>query len=191
MNIMFLGDSLTDWSGAWGYPAYVRDYLKNGFTTVGSQVHTQTPNEPKVYSEGHSGLRTDEIIDGLDGWLGHARYLLNPPTHALLMAGTNNVIQGYATSATLANLVTLQNELISRFRCKVYVGQILPVGTINSALTPAINSLNSAISASTSIERYVYTDVGFNVGTMLIADGFHTNVTGAGVVAQNWANVIT
>lgn len=174
--LLQLGDSLTWRSGATPvYPPFLPELLAP-YRTVGSVSVGWG-----YYVEGHSGYRTDQVLDELDVWT--ATYP-EPPTDCLVLLGTNNVIQAWPTVETVADLVELEQRLEDDLGCDVHTGTPPTARGSYEWINVEAAELRAAMLAS-SLEHVVGLE--WDPALHTDADGVHPNDAGARLLAEQWA----
>src|SRR3712207_5472734 len=114
VKVMPLGDSITEgYQGhaSWRFWLWKRlDLAGYDVDFVGSRTGVLTPGAPgeqgpppytdfDQHHEGHSGWRTDQILDRIDEWA--PQYA---PDVVLLHLGTNDMLQSHSVSSAIARL---------------------------------------------------------------------------------------
>lgn len=207
-RLMPLGDSITQ--GGQDFVSYRYelwfDLQDAGYVVdfVGGRdfINSGTP-DPALYPEylttfdrdheGWWGRRTDEIADLI---LAAANAAL--PDIVLLHLGTNDI--GQQASAGVTNAQSNLPLIVERLRqanpdVTIVMAQVIPIGPGSSYFANAdqVAPLNAAISAiaaqlSTAQSPIVLVDAGagFDLATMMQADGLHPNALGEAHIAAIW-----
>jgi lysophospholipase L1-like esterase len=143
--------------------------------------------------EGHWGWRTDEIA-AIAGTIANA----TQPDVALVHLGTNDI--GQQGAAGVANADTHLRSIVAQLRSAVpdvtiLLARVIPIGPgtsyfANAAQVAPLNAVISAIAADldTPASRILVVDQnsGYDLGTMMQADGLHPNVAGEARIASVW-----
>lgn len=143
--------------------------------------------------EGHWGWRTDDIV-----LFAQALASASQPDIALVHLGTNDI--GQQGAAGVANADTHLRSIVAQLRTAVpdvtiLLARVIPIGPgtsyfANAAQVPPLNTVISAIAADldTPASRIFVVDqnTGFDLGTMLQADGLHPNLAGEARIASVW-----
>jgi formylglycine-generating enzyme required for sulfatase activity len=198
-KIMPLGDSLTQsQNDLFSYRYYLWTRLLDqgvDFDFVGTLLDNGINGFPPwpshqgqafdQHHEGHSGLRTDEISAQLGGWM--AGYV---PDVVLLIAGTNDALQGRDPALAIASLKTIIGQLRARnanvaiFLCKVppvrgdITWQGVPVNNAINTLNGLIPSIPNDPAMAGARITIVDLNTGFDLGTDFRSDGLHPNAIG-------------
>ena len=209
-RIMPLGDSLTQsQNNLFGYRYHLWVKLLDqgvDFDFVGTLLdngiggYPAWPNhQGKPFDqnhEGHSGLSTDQIRDNVLTWT--AGYV---PDVVLLIAGTNDALQGRAPSLSVADLketivrLRTRNPIVSVFLAKIppvaattYLpgGGGVPVNTGINALNALIPSVAADLNTPGSRVIIVDLNTGFDFATEGLPDGYHPNEIGEQKIASRF-----
>jgi lysophospholipase L1-like esterase len=140
--------------------------------------------------EGHAGWRADQIADSVGGWAA-----VNTPDIVLLMAGTNDLIEGQSVNSTLNDIGRIIDNLRGiNPNVRILVAQVPPDFASNS-VNNAIDQLNSQLpgyiqnkSTGASPLTVVDQNSGFNSGDS--QEGLHTNSSGDQKLANNWFDAL-
>ena len=190
---MPLGDSITSGEGfAGGYRNKLWDNLVAANVPVdfvGSQFNGQSSLGDKD-NEGHPGFRIDELSAGADGWA-----LSYHPSVVLLMAGTNNVLQGDpAFSNGPAQLSALIDILAARLPdANIVVASLTPLA--DSTYEQRVQAFNAQVPGIVSQKmaegkKVHFLDMHAVVPASDLSDGIHPNSVGYGKMADAWFGVI-
>jgi lysophospholipase L1-like esterase len=191
LRIMPLGDSITA-----GYRSTTNNgYRQDLVTALSSQVGTidmvGTLNDGPMGDpdhEGHSGYRIDQIAS-----LTNAALNSYKPNVVLLMAGINDLGQGYEVSTAPNRLASLIDQILAAEPdATVLVAKLIvnatasveaEVVTFNDALPAIVNSRASA-------GEHVYLVDTSAITTSDLEDGLHPNDTGYQLLANAWDGAI-
>jgi lysophospholipase L1-like esterase len=191
LRIMPLGDSITS-----GYRSTTNNgYRQDLVTALSSQVGTVdmvgTLNDGPMADpdhEGHSGYRIDQIAS-----LTNAALSSYKPNVVLLMAGINDLGQGYEVSTAPTRLASLIDQILAAEPdATVLVAQLIvnatasveaEVVTFNDALPAIVNSRASA-------GKHVYLVNTSSIPVSDLEDGLHPNDTGYQLLANAWDSAI-
>lgn len=214
--ILPLGDSITDgYQVPGGYRTELYERLTNAgvsFAFVGSQ--TDNPTAPltaggQVHHEGHSGYRTDQIYNNLEGtdgtagnnggyWIiggnGTGRSAISPDI-VLLHIGTNDRTQGEPPSTMYAKLVILLNDLKADLpNAKVFVASLIP-RTDNATYETGQQTYNAMIPALVASlgTNFHFVDLHSVVTPAEVADGnsgVHPDQAGYDAMGDAWFNAL-
>jgi lysophospholipase L1-like esterase len=223
---MPLGDSITEGAFPWGnasggyrLPLY-QDLTADGlaFQFVGSQIDTRSAAlqaAGKAAYEGHAGFGADDIADHLLGanpsraggngghWLdgtGSRRPVY--PDMVLLMAGTNDVMEGFPAPAAAASIDRLLGILFAaRPTAHVLVGSLLPIDDPRHLAT--VRTLNAVIRKKivpecrqrgglvTFVDHYAnFVNANGTVNSSLLYDRTHPVAAGYALIASTWSTAI-
>ncbi len=211
--VMPLGDSLTlgyindnnPDNEVGGYRRYLWELLQSdGITNVnfvGSLANGIPTIDPD--HEGHGGWRVDEIDGAVAGWLAASQ-----PDIILLLAGTNDIIQGYTPALALTRLNALLDKIHTlRPTAKILLAN-LPGARANpdsifAAVTPAaVSAFNSGLPAMVSTRAAlgwsivlvdVFGSAGLDRGAAssdYSVDGLHLSLAGYSKVANLWYSAL-
>ncbi len=195
--VMPLGDSVTGGytgnPGNGGYRAPLwSSLIQEGYAVdfVGSQTGPAPPGVDPDH-EGHGGWRADDLAGSIDGWIAAYR-----PDVILLLAGANDLIQGYGVSATLDHLDGLLAEIFyDRPSAVVLLGSLWWVPTpnpynYNVSQIQAVNVQLPGLVAKYAQQGRVIESVDlFNLGWStgdFGADVIHPVASGYAKMAQAW-----
>lgn len=136
--------------------------------------------------EGHWGWRTDEILDGIRGWVAD-----HEPDILLIHLGSNDVFDGETTESTLTELAALIDAVrASSPRTMFLLAQIIP--TTTARVNTRIRELNARIpdiaaSKSTPESPVIVVDqfTGFDAAQQTY-DGVHPNPDGEIHLSDRW-----
>jgi lysophospholipase L1-like esterase len=197
--VMPLGDSATLGAysatdfGIGGYRAPLWSRLtQEGYAIdfVGS-VNGPAPAGVDPNHEGHGGWRIDDIAGSIDGWLANFK-----PDIILLMAGGNDIIQGYGVNTAATRMDTLLGKIFTdQPNAVVLLGSLWWVPTPNfyNYDIAQIQNLNGRLPAlvakyaqqGRAIQLVDQYNLGW-VATDFGADQIHPAATGYGKMAQAW-----
>ena len=204
IKILPLGDSLTygahsaQDAGIGGYRNRLWSRLTNdGFSVdfVGS-VNGPAGAGVDPDHEGHGGWRIDDLTGQIDGWLAGSQ-----PDVILLLAGANDIIQGYSVDVAQARMNTLLDHLFAgRPDAKVllstlpwvpqpnfYNYDLAKIQDFNSRL-PGIVSTRAGLGHSITLVN-MYTQSGLVAGDYG-SDGVHPIDAGYDKMADVWYGVL-
>lgn len=211
IKILPLGDSITcasKYKTSYRYPLW-KQLIDTGkhVEFIGSQ--TQKGNGGRIWAtykdypfpaanEGHSGWRTDQILDGLNNTIKGLTTWINryTPDIALIHLGTNDMYQAQTPESTRDEIeqiiVTLRNK---NPQIKVLLAKIIPlplpkgknIPRLNQLLAQLASKLNQPNSPVVSVDMYS----GFSLNTDMQHDHIHPNVSGEEKMAQRWFNALT
>jgi VCBS repeat-containing protein len=199
LTILPLGDSITlgwtqaDWvsqNNLTSDPGY-RGPLWQEFVGNGMLVNLIGPNQngpaslPDPANAGFPGDTTAQILERLPGILAQ-----QVPGAVLLMAGTNDVLQGVPQATIIANLTSMINMIAAASpSTQIYVATLTPltadsVTSINAAITTMVSQASAAGQHVNlvSMSNVTSGDIG--------ADGVHPTAAGYSLMAQNWYNAV-
>jgi len=138
------------------------------------------------HHEGRWGLRTDEVLQSLPGWLGNYT-----PDVALIHLGSNDLIQGNTISSTVNEISLIINALrADNPAVAILLAQIIPysgynfegnVEPFNNALAAFAPTKSTAQSPVVIVNQHA----GFNVAPDTV-DYVHPNATGEEKMAAKW-----
>jgi len=141
--------------------------------------------------EGHGGWRIDDLAGSIDGRLASSR-----PDIILLMAGANDIIQGYGVSGTVAHMDALLGRIfVDRPSAVVLLGSLWWVPTPNfynydvTQIQTVNGQLPGLVSKYTQQGRVIQLVDQYNLGWVpsnFNADQIHPNATGYAKMAQAW-----
>jgi lysophospholipase L1-like esterase len=199
-NVLPLGDSITyGWTDAEyltqdnlsvGYRGPLwSDFVDNNtlINFVGDQ-NDGPATLPDTANAGYPGLTTNQIAARLPGLL-----VSQAPNAILLMAGTNDIINGVSASTIAANILGMLNT-VNAFNPAIHV--------YVSTLTPMVNNVSSQVApTNTAITNMVAQAKanGLNVSLVsmsdvttadISADGAHPTDAGYALMAQNFYSAI-
>lgn len=196
IRIMPLGDSITEGQNRQAtYRYWLYEWLRNyfNFEYVGSKfgVFRGQPlytNFDQVH-EGHSGWRTDQILQRISGWA-----IQSKPDIVLIHLGTNDMIQKRSVQDAIRNLELIidslrdQNPLV-----KIVIAKIIPN---NRPSMPELLRLNQRIPEVVSRKNTPTSPVlladqfsGYNSDKDNF-DGTHPGTSGSIKMASIWVNKI-
>ncbi len=206
-KIMPLGDSLTQsQNDLFSYRYWLwKMLLDQGveFDLVGTLIDNGINGYPPwpnhqgqafdQHHEGHSGLRTEEIAAQVSGWM--AGYV---PDVVLLIAGTNDALQGRDPPVVIGNLKAIIGHLRARnSQVSVFLAKLPPVhasitwqGTPVNTAIGMINDLIAEIPNDPALAgaRITIVDLntGFDFATEGRSDGIHPNEAGEQKIAARF-----
>jgi chitodextrinase len=204
VTVMPLGDSITQQDAfAPSYRYYLWHKLMDAGLTnvdfVGGQTQAWTSAgglaDPPNFDfdqnhEGHAGWRADEIASAVAGWAS-----VNTPDIVMLMAGTNDFVEGQDVASTLQDI----GHIIDNLRAvnpnvKVLVAQLIPDFQSSSA-NNAINQFNAQLPAfiqgkSTAQSQLITVNQNTGVTSGDTQEGLHTNSSGDQKLAQKWFDAL-
>jgi hypothetical protein len=141
---------------------------------------------PPIWTNPHPGKRIDEI----DTFLTTADIPLNEPDLVVIMAGTNDALQGASAATMVTRTHTLLVNLFAfRPALRVVYAKPPPLSLVGVGVTQAMIDVIAAYAAALTAS-WAYTNfpsrllsivdcwTGFNPDTMLV-DGIHQNEAGA------------
>lgn len=171
-NVLFCGDSHIYRAAMWCWP---QEFMNLGpCGTVGTIVDVTGLGPYKFWTEGHSGQRTDQILSGLATW---KRSWIRKPTHAVIHAGCNDVIQSIATATIIANLQSIKSLIEAEASgCEVWFCTLMPTKGAYAAFDAGRLALNTDILAT--FDNVIDVTAGFNSATMMV-DDLHCNLAGS------------
>ena len=215
-----------------GYRQYLQNDLANlsyTFAFVGQEDNGQGANSTG-YSigmadpnhEGYGSIRIDQLINGVVGLEGHnalpissmlaadaAPANLPPgdtnyslPSNVLLLAGANDVLQGYDTNNIAARLNTLVGDIVAADPgATVYLASILPMYTadnppVNAVHLKQVQTANAALPGIAAAytaqgQRVKFVDQYATINPVTqTSDGIHPTYLGYQPMAQAWAQTI-
>jgi lysophospholipase L1-like esterase len=215
-TIMLIGDSLTQGFTydpiTYGYVGfryplfYDLQALGYSFHFVGSQnaLHGNLTPFPNLYPlyytgfgtnhEGHSGYRTDQIInDGQGFTIASSAYAYMPDVATILLGG-NDLRQNYPVSTVLTNLGTIIDTLrAANPYVKILLSDLIPVGP-QDPLSPMVPGWNLSVSnyaliKTTGASPVAFVDLfaGYNVTADTQSDGTHPIQYGEQLMADRFA----
>ena len=208
IKILPLGDSITCASK---YKESYRYPLWKHLVDAGKQVEfigsqTQKGNGGRVWdtyknlhfpaaNEGHSGWRTDQILDGLpNGEKGLDTWITGyHPDIALIHLGTNDVYQSQSPESTRDEIERVILKLRDKNpSIKVLLAKIVPmrmnngVPRLNRLLAQLAVKLNTRRSPVVSVDMYS----GFSIHTDMQKDKIHPNAKGEKKMAKRWFDAL-
>lgn len=210
--VMPLGDSITH--GGQGYASYRYELwyaLEQGGYDIdlvgdlndifgGSANPVWYPEYDTTFDrdhEGHWGWRTDQIADIIIGTM-----TANQPDIVLVHLGTNDIGQLGASGVTNADVnLRLIIERMRSVRPTVIIllAQVIPIGPgssyyLNADQVDPLNAVIAAIAAeeTTPASPIILVDQhnGFDLDTMMQADGLHPDLDGESQMALVWTAVL-
>jgi lysophospholipase L1-like esterase len=199
--VMPLGDSATLGAynandfGIGGYRAPLWSRLiQEGYSVdfVGS-VNGPAPLGVDPNHEGHGGWRIDDLTGSIDGWLATSQ-----PKIILLMAGGNDIIQGYGVNTAISRMDTLLARIFAdRPSAVVLLAELWWVPTpnfynydinqiqgVNSRLPTLVKKYRQQGRTIELVDQYNIGWVAADFGT----DQIHPNANGYAKMAQAWHN---
>ena len=194
VEVMPLGDSITvGVLGSSNDTGYRRELwlaqAAAGHTLdfVGSSS-TGVPNDFDKRHEGHSGMRADQIRDGVTGWLN-----ANPADVVLLHIGTNDITQGQSANSTANEIGQILDKIKAVDSTTwVIVAKVIPRNDGNSTLQQRTTDLNNRVAnlvaaRTANGDRVTLVDMNgpLNPSTDL-ADGIHPDDSGYSKMAVAW-----
>jgi lysophospholipase L1-like esterase len=198
-SVMPLGDSATLGAysandfGVGGYRAPLWSRLtQEGYAVdfVGS-VNGPAPGGVDSNHEGHGGWRIDDLAGSIDGWLATYR-----PDIILLMAGGNDIIQGYGVNTAMSRMDTLLGKIFTdRPNAVVLLGSLWWVPTPNfynydiNQIKDMNNRLPALVAKYAQQGRAIELVDQYNLGwgvTNFGVDQIHPNASGYAKMAQAW-----
>lgn len=200
LQIMPLGDSITEGSGAvGGYRTRLQQRLQTAginFEFVGTQVtnpSTALGATGRITHEGHGGYRIDQIDDNLNGLAStggtnNNGFWFNPtiqPDIILLHIGTNDFGQNFNTSTAINRLDALLTEITSsRPNANVIVTNLMERtdnatanNNINTQFNPFVQGIVNNHRNNGEKVFFLDMDAAINPATDLV-DGLHPNQLG-------------
>jgi formylglycine-generating enzyme required for sulfatase activity len=202
-QIMPLGDSLTQsQNDLFSYRYYLWTRLLDqgvAFDFVGTLLDNGLggyppwpPHQAQAFDqnhEGHAGLSTSSIRAQVSGWM--AGYV---PDVVLLIAGTNDALNGRDPALAIADLKGIISHLLSRNpQVSVYLATLPPVGASNVAANNRIGTINALIPSiptdpALAGARITIVDLhtGFDFATEGLSDGIHPNALGEQKIAARF-----
>ncbi|WP_245872716.1 SGNH/GDSL hydrolase family protein [Deinococcus planocerae] len=189
---MPLGDSITDgYNIPGGYRIELFEKLSAqvpGLDFVGSL--SNGPAElADPHHEGRSGWRIDELAAQVDGWLDR-----HQPSTVLLMAGTNDMIQGYDVGGAPARLGALLDEITARRPdARILVASIPPMrDATHNARGQQFNAALPGVVQSRADQgkKVTFVDAGAALTPADLADGVHPNAGGYSKLAAVWERAL-
>ena len=202
--VMPLGDSGTLGAysasdlGIGGYRAPLWSRLtQEGYAVdfVGS-VNGPAPAGVDPDHEGHGGWRIDDLADSIDGWLGTSK-----PDIILLMAGANDIIQGYGVNTAMSRMSTLLGKIFTdRPNAVALLGSLWWVPTPNfynydiNQIQDMNSRLPGLVAKYAQQGRTIELVDQYNLGWVAAdfgADQIHPNANGYAKMAQPWHNPLT
>ncbi|MFI5732735.1 SGNH/GDSL hydrolase family protein [Kribbella sp. NPDC051587] len=157
VRVMPLGDSITYGNPESGvsYRTSLWQHYQDHEPRVDFVGSVHWGNLPDRDSEGHPGMRIDELRSWIDYWL-----LLNRPRYVLLHIGTNDVVQ----ATDLPNAPARLQDLVERITQKVpgvtvLVASIVP--SPDAGLNERVNAYNAAIPGVVAAVHATGADVRF------------------------------
>ena len=210
VKILPLGDSITcasKYKVSYRYPLWQKlvdagkqiEFIGSQKRLKGNTGRTQWDTYKSLSfppaNEGHSGWRTDQILNGLnsnikgiDQWL--EGYV---PDIALVHLGTNDVYQHQTPESTRDELEQVIVRLrINNPKIKVILARIIPmkmdknVPRLNQLIVQLVKRLNTKHSPVISVDMYS----GFSINTDMQKDQIHPNANGEEKMAQRWFNAL-
>src|SRR5688572_14129863 len=204
VKIMALGDSITE--GFQGHASY-RFWLAKrldlaGYDVdfVGSRTGVLTPGAPNeqgppLYTdfdqghEGHSGWRTDQILDRIDEWAPQFA-----PDVVLLHLGTNDMLQSHTVQETIQRLGQIIDTVrVSRPNVKIAMAKIIPSRVLNNNIIALNNQIPGVVSAKNTAQSPVVLVDQF-AGYDAFADNYdeyHPNPRGERKMTAKWLPALT
>ena len=184
---MPLGDSITYGYGDptfAGYRGPLGSLLAARAATVnfvGSQL--AGPGSIDRDNEGHAGLRTDELATSVSTWLA-----AEPAALVLLLAGTNDIVQGY--TSTENRIGSLIDAIASASPTSKILVSTLPPFT-DAGFQTERHRVNTALAPVVPAHGGILVDAGdLVIATDLVAspdpNAGHPNTTGYGKMADDW-----
>lgn len=140
---------------------------------------------------GYPGERSDQIAARLPGLLATQR-----PDDILLLAGTNDLKQGFSAASIAANISGMLSTIASTSpSTQIYVATILPLAA-NVVSAASLNAANSSITsavqaAAASGIKVKLVDTSNVTQADISADGVHPLPSGYSKLAQDWYAAIT
>jgi len=212
VKILPLGDSITDGAGYNNPHSSYRDELYDLLTNAGYSfeyvgTRSSSYNSLTLQHEGMPGIRADQIIHGGLGQAPLTTKLNQYPIDIVLLhAGTNDIIQGNASSINDNSHATTKSEIediITTLQAKnaqvtILVAKVIPIYQnpdwslgLNMLLT---NSWANAVSTNTS--KVIIVDQHTGMTANNYADGsqgvigVHPNQSGETKMAQKWFDAL-
>ncbi len=216
LRIMPLGDSITRGTNDINYPngdipgGYRRKLgellaeQEVTFDFVGEKTDNAAPGMDPDHN-GNNGWRTDQMLGGLNTWLAR------DPQTVLLMAGTNDVLQGVPIGQALGHLENLIIKITSTLpSCRLHVATIPPItqdwqGQTAAVLNAKADSYNDGVRALVATHAAAGRKVFLADMNALIVlddpdspldfyqpgDGIHPGQAGYDQLGTLWFNAIT
>ncbi len=202
VKIMPLGDSITE--GAEGHASYRFWLWKRlnlaGYDVdfVGSRTGVGAPGGGQtaplytdwdVNHEGHSGWRTDQILDKIDEWAPQFA-----PDVVLLHLGTNDMLQSHTVQETVDRLGQIIDTIrASRPNVKIAMAKIIPSRVLNNNIIALNNQIPGIVSAKNTAQSPVVLVDQF-AGYDAFADNYdeyHPNPRGERKMTAKWLPAVT
>ena len=197
VRLLPLGDSITQGkAGHWTYRRDLEAALAGegcAFDFTGRKVGPESgPGLPLSdrNHEGHSGLRTDQVLAWMTSWLRDTA----PPDWALVHIGTNDVLQGTGIAAARTNISGIIDKLrTANPRVGILLAQVIPnlpanesdVVALNDAIAALAAQKHNASSPVVLVDQYSgYSTFSHNY------DQIHPNDAGEAKMAQRWLDAL-
>lgn len=169
IDVLFMGDSITDW------------WRNESGPYAGKAVFDEYFGDLKVANFGIAGDTTQGVLYRLDNGEGEG---FNPKA-VMLMIGTNNTrthLAGEIAEGIGAVVLSLQRHFPE---AKILLLGVFPRATPDSPLRPQIAEINSIISRLHDGEKVFYKDIGHiflapdgTIPTSIMSDGLHPSPEG-------------
>ena len=204
VKVMPLGDSITEgFQGHASYRFWLWKHLElNGYDVdfVGSRTGVLTPGAPNeqgppLYTdfdqghEGHSGWRTDQVLDKIDEWAPQFA-----PDVVLLHLGTNDMLQSHTVQETIDRLGQIIDTIrVSRPNVKIAFAKIIPSRVLNNNII-ALNNQIPALAAAKNTPQSPVVLVDQFTGYDAFADNYdeyHPNPRGERKMTAKWLPAVT
>ena len=147
--------------------------------------------------EGYWGFRTDEILGLVDDAAAAAQ-----PDIVLVHLGTNDIGQNGAQGVTDADAnlrLIIERLRLANPSVVILLARVIPIGCCGGywpnadqvgPLNAAIDQIAADLDTPQSPVLLVDLDTGFDLGTMMQADGLHPNLLGETFMADGWRAVL-
>jgi lysophospholipase L1-like esterase len=195
VRVLPLGDSITAGVAANSYRPDLWSALDDDFCAVDFTGTQRGPTSASALTfdrdhEGHSGFRTDQILADLPTYLAG-----NTPDVAMILLGTNNVIQATSLLTAKADLGAIIDQLRTHNPdVTVLLARIPPNKPVNATATATMNSHISALvtEKNTAQSPVVLVDLftGFDGTTLLQSDQIHPNAAGDLEIANRFFSIL-
>src|SRR5688572_17756350 len=202
VKIMPLGDSITE--GFQGHASY-RFWLakrldlagydvdfvgsRTGVATSGGGQTAPLYTDWDTNHEGHSGWRTDQILDRIDEWAPQFA-----PDVVLLHLGTNDMLQSHTVAETIQRLGQIIDTIrVSRPNVKIAMAKIIPSRVLNNNIIALNNQIPGVVSAKNTAQSPVVL-VDQYAGFDAFADNYdeyHPNPRGERKMTAKWLPALT
>jgi len=200
LSIITYGDSITaglkrTGSGSKSCPSGVQQRSNgncygNGVQGVGGyqprlkSLLVNDGNSVLIYNYGVSGIRTDEMLDDLNGTL-NARSSSN---YVLIMGGANDAYSNFSRFTVRANLLAMVNRVKSVGKTPI-LATVTP-NTVSSSLSVRVASYNTQIREIATSSNIILADqfaaLNPNWSANQSGDNLHVGSRGDSVMADTW-----